>query len=285
MTKLKIDNPGAVPAGLYIVATPLGNARDITLRALDVLQAADLILCEDTRVTRKLLTIYGVKARLQACHEHNEQAVAQDVLQALAAGMTLALVSDAGTPVISDPGYRVIKQAVAAGHVVHPVPGASAPITALSVSGLPSDRFTFLGFLPAKAAARRAALASLSRDLGTVILFESPNRLPNLLNDMADVLGSCRAVVAREMTKKFEEIIAGTPAELAAHFAEGVRGECVVLFHLEGGEAVQQDSLDQAILTALEKLTVKDAALEVSVRYGLSRKDIYARALQLRAEA
>jgi 16S rRNA (cytidine1402-2'-O)-methyltransferase len=284
MTERTIDEPSPVPAGLYIVATPLGNARDITLRALDVLRGADLILCEDTRVTRKLLTIYGVKARLQACYEHNEEAVAQEVLQALAAGKVLALVSDAGTPVISDPGYRVIKQAVAAGYAVHPVPGASAPIAALSASGLPSDRFTFLGFLPAKAAARRAALASLSRDLGTIIVFESPKRLASLLNDMASVLGSCRAVVAREMTKKFEEIRAGTPAELAAHFAEDARGECVVLFHLEGGPAVQQDSLDQAILTALEKLTVKDAALEVSLRYGLSRKDVYARALQLRAE-
>ncbi len=284
MTDLNLNSSSPVAAGLYIVATPLGNARDITLRALDVLNAADLVLCEDTRVTRKLLTIYGVKAHLQACHEHNEQAVAQNVLAALADNKCVALVSDAGTPVISDPGYRVIKAAIAAGHPVHPVPGASAPIAALSASGLPSDRFVFLGFLPAKAAARRAALAALSRDLGTVIVFESPNRLTNLLHDMADVLGPCRTVVAREMTKKFEEIIAGTPAELAMHFADGARGECVVLFHLEGGETVLQDSLDEAILTALETLTVKDAALEVSVRYGLSRKDVYGRALQLRRD-
>lgn len=284
MTEIEKEQTSHVSPGLYIVATPLGNARDITLRALDVLRGADLVLCEDTRVTRKLFTIYGIKGRLEACHEHNEQAVTEKVLAALAEGKIIALVSDAGTPVISDPGYRVIKQAVAAGYPVHPVPGASAPIAALSASGLPSDRFTFMGFLPAKSAARRSALAALPRNIGTVILFESPKRLASLLQDIADVFGDCQAVVAREMTKKFEEIKSGSAAELASYFGHDPRGECVVLFHLDCDETIQPDSLDQAIMEALETLTVKDAALEVSVRYGLSRKDVYARALQLRTD-
>lgn len=279
------DTAQRVLPGLYIIATPLGHARDITLRALDILRAADLVLCEDTRVSRNLLARYHLKPQLRAYHDHNEVAMVTPILTELAAGKVIALISDAGTPVISDPGYRVVAAAREAGFGVFSVPGPSAPIAALSVSGLPSDRFSFLGFLPARQTARQKALAALNADFGTIILFESPNRLQSLLLDIESVFGACQAVVAREMTKKFEEVVRGTPQELAAHFSGKVRGECVVLFHPLADQQARPEDVDAALRAALEGLSVRDAAAAVAAKLGLPRKQVYARALSLRGRA
>lgn len=276
------SNPLALAVGLYIVATPLGNARDITLRALDVLRAADLIYCEDTRVTSKLMKIYGLKATLRACHEHNESHVAEEAIARLSEGHAVVLVSDAGTPLISDPGFRMVKSVREAGYNVFPIPGASAPIAALSASGLPSDRFTFMGFLPSKVIARKKILASLAPDMGTLILFESPRRLTALLSNLNDQFGDCPTVVAREMTKKFEEICHGTPLELAEYFSQkDVKGECVVLISLARAVEASQEDIELALKQALEKMSLRDAAQFIAESYQLPRKQVYALAIKL----
>jgi len=271
-----------LPPGLYIVATPLGHARDITLRALEVLKAADLILCEDTRVTRKLMQIYSIKTPLRAYHDHNEGAASRAALSELDAGKSIALVSDAGTPVVSDPGYRLTRLASAEGHDIFPIPGAASPIAALSVSGLPSDRFQFLGFLPSKASARQRALKALVPEMGTIILFESPNRLCALLHDIATIWGPVDTVVAREMTKKFEEIQRNSPLALLEYFSrKAVRGECVVLFSMPELAAPSATDVDMALQAELMNNSVRDAAMHVADKLGLPKKQIYARALQL----
>jgi 16S rRNA (cytidine1402-2'-O)-methyltransferase len=277
-----LSNPPALPVGLYIVATPLGHARDITLRALDVLRTADLIFCEDTRVTSKLMKIYGLKATLRACHEHNESHIAEEAIVRLSQGRAVVLVSDAGTPLISDPGFRMVKSVRDAGYNVFPVPGASSPIAALSVSGLPSDRFTFMGFLPSKMIARRKALAALAPDMGTLILFESPRRLPALLLDLNERFGDCPTVVAREMTKKFEEIRHGTPLELAEYFSQKeVKGECVVLISLARAVEAAPEDIEYALKQAMEKMSLRDAAQFIADSFELPRKQIYALAIKL----
>lgn len=273
---------GQLAPGLYVVATPLGHARDITLRALDVLKSADLILCEDTRVTRKLAQIYGIKTPLRAYHDHNEGAASQAALVELSAGKAVALVSDAGTPVVSDPGFRLTRLASAEGHNIFPIPGAASPIAALSVSGLPSDRFQFLGFLPSKAQARQRALRGLVPEMGTIIIFESPNRLCALLQDLSQIFGDIEAVVAREMTKKFEEIQRGTPDALHTHFAsKTIRGECVVLFSMPEAKAPTEEVVDLELSKALVTQSVRDAAALVAEKLSLPRKTVYARAIAL----
>ena len=269
--------------GLYVVATPLGNARDITLRALDVLHGVDIIYCEDTRVTGKLAALYAINTQRRAYHEHNAAAMRPRILAELAAGMSLALVSDAGTPLISDPGQPLIRAARASDHAVFAVPGASAPIAALSVSGLATDRFTFVGFLPTKSGKRRQALADIVDQEGTLVLFEAPRRLPALLADIVDQLGDREVSVAREMTKKFETVITAPASALAAGLGgDMLRGECVVLIAPRADPARPDDKeLDALLVAAIEGLSLRDAVSEVTRSTGLSRRTVYDRALML----
>lgn len=271
-------------AGLYVVATPIGNLRDITLRALDILGAANRVYAEDTRVARKLLDAYGLKPRLGAYHEHNGETARAEILAALGAGESVALISDAGTPLISDPGFKLARAAIEAGHRVFPIPGASALLAGLVVSGLPSDRFVFAGFLPAKQTGRRAALAELAETDATLVLYESGPRLAESLADMADVLGPRPAAVARELTKLFEETRRAPLDELAAHYAQAgaPRGEIVVIVGppLAAGE-VSEAALD-SFLTGVLARGVKEAASEAARALGVPRKRAYARALALK---
>ncbi len=273
--------------GLYIVATPIGNLRDITLRALEVLAAADLIACEDTRVTRTLLDRYGIRTRRLSYHEHNAAKVRPRLLAELVSGRSVALVSDAGTPLVSDPGYRLVAAALDAGIAVVPVPGASAALAALVVSGLPSDAFLFLGFLPAKSGARRQRIARYADVEATLILYESPQRLTGALNDLADALGPDRtAAIARELTKRYEEVRRGTLGELAAAIAEAPppKGEIVIVIAPPApGEGLEFD-LDALLTAALSRTSLKDAVAEIAAMTGLARKTVYARALELRGE-
>ena len=273
----------ALDAGLYIVATPLGNARDITLRALDVLGAADLILCEDTRTSSKLLMLYNIKTPSTAYHEHNGQKMRPKILARLAQGQRIALISDAGTPLISDPGMKLVRDARAADLNVVAIPGASAPIAALSIAGLPSDRFTFAGFLPPKQAARRAALESLKAARGgTLVLFEAARRLPDLLADIETVYGAGEVCVARELTKKFEEVQRGTPAVLRAHYeATKPRGEITVLIAPPDMKTFGAEEIDAMLHDAMTTLSRRDAVQAVADMSGQSRRAIYARALEL----
>ena len=269
--------------GLYVVATPLGNARDITLRALDVLHGVDAIYCEDTRVTGKLAALYAIKTKRRAYHEHNASAMRPKILAELAAGKTLALVSDAGTPLISDPGQPLIRAARAGGHAVFAVPGASAPIAALSVSGLATDRFTFVGFLPTKSGKRRQALADIADQDGTLVLFEAPRRLPALLADITGHLGDREVTIARELTKKFETVITAQASALAQGLDDDMlRGECVVLIAPRAAPAPPDaDALDALLVPALEAVSLRDAVSEVTRASGVSRRTVYDRALML----
>jgi 16S rRNA (cytidine1402-2'-O)-methyltransferase len=274
-------------AGLYVVATPIGNLRDITLRALDILGAADRVYAEDTRVARKLLDAYALKPRLGAYHEHNAEAMRGEILAALASGESVALISDAGTPLVSDPGFKLARAVIDAGYRVHPVPGASALLAGLVASGLPSDRFLFAGFLPAKRAGRRAMLEELSEVDATLVLFETGPRLADSLADMAEVLGPRMAVVARELTKLFEETRRDSLSALAAHYATAgaPKGEIVVVVGPPAPKGeVSEETLDAFLLTALPR-GVKEAASEASRELGVPRRRAYARALELKDRA
>ena len=274
-------------AGLYVVSTPIGNLRDITLRALDILAAADSVYAEDTRVARKLLDAYDLKPRLKAYHEHNAKAARQEILQALAAGDSVALVSDAGTPLISDPGYKLARAVLEAGHHVFPVPGASALLAGLVSSGLPTDRFLFAGFLPPKQGARRSALAELAELDATLVLFESGPRLADSLANMAEQLGPRPAAVARELTKLFEETRRGDLSALAAHYASAgaPKGEIVVIVAPPPPSAeVSDEALDAFLLSTLPR-GVKEAAASAAESLGVPRKRAYARALLLKDRA
>jgi 16S rRNA (cytidine1402-2'-O)-methyltransferase len=279
--------PPLVP-GLHIVATPIGNMRDITLRALDVLREADLIACEDTRVFAKLASHYGIAAPTVAYSDATQDAAEPKIVRALAAGKRVALVSDAGMPLISDPGYRLVRAALAGDHVVTSAPGASAVPMALALSGLPTDRFFFGGFLPARESERRRAIAAAAAVPATLVFFEAPHRLAASLVDLADLLGSRPAAIARELTKLFEEVRRGPLTELAQHYAlhPDVRGEIVLVIGPPGEtEAPAAERLDEALRSAMGGASVKDAAAEVAARYGLRRRDVYARALELKREA
>lgn len=279
----RID-PDLAP-GLYVVSTPIGNLRDITLRALDILASCDVVCAEDTRVAGKLLSAFGVSARVRPYHDHNGAQARPGLLNELQGGARIALISDAGTPLVSDPGFKFVREAAQLGINVIAIPGASAPLAALASSGLPTDRFTFAGFPPPKSAARRRFLTDLKSISGTLIFFEGPSRLVASLSDMSETLGSRDAVVARELTKKFEELRRGTIAELAAHYAEAgpPRGEIVVLVGpAEGAEAPDADALDAAILAAGEERHIKEIAGEIAERFGMKRRDVYERALALR---
>jgi 16S rRNA (cytidine1402-2'-O)-methyltransferase len=272
--------------GLYVVATPIGNLADITLRALDVLAGVEAILAEDTRQTGKLLAAYGIAKPLKAVHDHNEDAAAGVVIARIQAGAALALVSDAGTPLVSDPGFRLVRAAIAAGVRVIPLPGPSAALAGLVVAGLPSDRFLFAGFAPAKSAARQTFYGELAAVAATLIVYETGPRLAESLADAALVLGPRPAAVARELTKLYEETRRDDLAELAAHYAAAAppKGEIVLL--IAGPPpptAIDEQMLNIALQAALDRLSLKDAAAEVADAFGLKRRDVYQRALALKA--
>ncbi|MGE0596339.1 MAG: 16S rRNA (cytidine(1402)-2'-O)-methyltransferase [Hyphomonadaceae bacterium] len=275
-------------AGLYVVATPIGNLRDISLRALDILAGADRVYAEDTRVTRKLLDAFGLKPKLGSYHEHNAETARAEILAELAAGARIALVSDAGTPLISDPGFKLVRAAIEQGHRVIPVPGASSMLAALVAAGAPTDRFMFAGFLPAKAGARRTALEDLAEIHATLVFFETGPRLAESLADCAALLGPRSAAVARELTKLYEEFRRGSLSELAAHYAakEAPKGEIVLVVGPPTAErAVSDAELDAFLTDALSRLSVKAAAAEAAERLGISRKRAYQQALHLRDKA
>jgi 16S rRNA (cytidine1402-2'-O)-methyltransferase len=274
----------AVAPALYLVATPIGNAEDITLRALATLRAADVIACEDTRVTAKLLARHGIERPLLAYHDHNAERMRPLLLDRLRRGEVVALVSDAGTPLVSDPGFKLVRAALADGLPVTALPGPSAALAALLLSGLPSDRFLFAGFLPPKSAARRTALAELAPVKASLIFFESAPRLADALADMEAVLGPRPAAVARELTKLFEEVRRGSLAELAERYrsAGPPRGElAVVVAPPEAAPAPEGAALDRQIEAALASMSVKDASAAVAATTGLPRREVYARALLL----
>ena len=270
--------------GLYLVATPIGNLGDITLRALETLAGVDLIACEDTRITRRLTERYGITAQLTPYHEHNATSARPKILEQLAQGASVALVSDAGTPLISDPGFKLVREVCAAGHRVVALPGPSSVLTALSVAALPTDRFFFEGFLPSKQVARRARLTELSRLDATLVLFESGNRVQETLADLAAIMGARDAAICREMTKMHEEVTRASLSELAQSAATlETRGEFVLVIgpQPDGSQVMTIDEVDDLLRDRLSRDSVKDAvahAVEVS---GRPRREIYARALEL----
>ena len=267
------------------MATPIGNAEDITLRALAVLRGADAIACEDTRVTAKLLARHGIAAPLLAYHDHNAERMRPLLLERLRQGDAVALVSDAGTPLVSDPGFKLVRAAIAEGLPVTTLPGPSAALAALVLSGLPSDRFLFAGFLPPKPTARRRTLAELGTVPATLVFFEGASRLAPALGDMAETLGDRTAAVAREITKLYEEVRRGSLRELATHYAASgpPRGEVVVVVGPPPAEApaMTEDALDARLQAALAGMSLKDASAAVAAATGLKRRDVYARALAL----
>ena len=274
-----MHKPEVLP-GLYIVATPIGNLRDITLRALDVLAAADIILAEDTRHTQKLLSAYNIQARLRSYYDHNAARRIPQVLKALADGQIVAQVSDAGTPLVSDPGYRLVRAALDAGHSIVPVPGASAVLTALMGAGLPTDIFTFAGFLPAKSAARRKQLQALKSAPGTLIFFESGHRISDMLSDLLAVTGERKAVIARELTKTYEEFRRGTLKDLMESVREEPpKGEIVVLVEPGETEVWDETRIDAELGAKVPELGVKRASAEIAKLSGWAKRDVYQRAL------
>jgi 16S rRNA (cytidine1402-2'-O)-methyltransferase len=287
-SKRHAPRPTAAPAVerrglLALVATPIGNLGDISERALETLRTADVIACEDTRVTGNLLSKFGIRRPILPYHDHNAERMRPQLLERLARGETVALVSDAGTPLISDPGYKLVREAHDAGLAVTAIPGASAPITALILSGLPSDRFLFAGFLPPKSGARRTILAELRSVPATLLLFETGPRLADSLADCHQVLGDRPAAVARELTKLHEEVRRGTLSELSRHYHEAgaPRGEIVLVIGAPETSLEAPMDVDAALTTALERMGVKEAATAVAAASGLPRREIYTRALAL----
>ncbi|HEY2184092.1 MAG TPA: 16S rRNA (cytidine(1402)-2'-O)-methyltransferase [Xanthobacteraceae bacterium] len=282
--------PAAAPAlapGLYLVATPIGNLRDITLRALDVLAAADLIACEDTRHSRKLLDHYGITTQVRPYHDHNATAARPRILTRLAEGAAIALISDAGTPLVSDPGYKLAREAGELGHNVSAVPGPSALLAALTVSGIPSDRFMFEGFLPAKESQRRARIDALRSVPATLILFETGPRIAAALTDLAVGLGAREAAVCRELTKLHEEARRGDLAALARAYAGGAetRGEFVIVVAPpQDRPELSMADVDTLLRAALDRLSLKEAVAETVAQTGAPRRQVYQRALALRGE-
>ena len=269
---------------MHVVATPIGNAEDITLRALAVLRGADAIACEDTRVTAKLMARHGISTPLLAYHEHNAARMRPLLLERLRRGEAIALVSDAGTPLVSDPGFKLVRAAIADGLPVTTLPGPSAALAALVLSGLPSDRFLFAGFLPPMAGARRRVLIELAAVPATLRFFERASRLTDALGDMAETLGDRPAAVAREITKLYEEVRRGALHELGGHYAAAgppPREVVVVVGPPTEAPAVSEDALDARLEAALASMSVKDASAAVAAATGLKRRHVYARALAL----
>jgi len=275
--------PKPVP-GLHLVATPIGNLGDITLRALETLAGVDLIACEDTRITRRLTERYAISAQLTPYHEHNAATARPKILDRLAQGASVALVSDAGTPLISDPGFKLVREACAAGHAVIALPGASSVLTALAVAALPTDRFFFEGFLPAKETARRARLTELAKVDATLVVFESGNRVQDTLRDLADIMGGRDAAICRELTKLHEDIKRAPVSELArAADALETRGEFVLVIGPPAADAkiMAEGDLDDLLRSSLQRDSVKDAVALAVELSGRPRRAVYARALEL----
>lgn len=274
--------------GLYLVATPIGNARDITLRALDILASAEVIAAEDTRTARKLMEIHGIGVGgrpLIAYHDHSGPAGRAGIVKLVAAGRSVAYVSEAGTPLIADPGYALAREVAAAGFAVTAAPGASAVPTALSLSGLPTDRYLFAGFAPAAAGARRSWLDELLRVPATLVIFESPRRVRETLDVLCDLGADGRdAAICRELTKKFEEVLRGTVTELRGQLVmRDLKGEIVLVLN-RGTEEVTQDTMETALRRAMGEMSLKDAAATVAEAYGLPRRQVYQAALALEKE-
>jgi 16S rRNA (cytidine1402-2'-O)-methyltransferase len=270
--------------GLYVVATPIGNLGDITLRALDILARAGRIACEDTRITARLLAHYAIRTPMIAYHEHNAARVRPLLIERLKAGESVALVSDAGTPLVSDPGYRLVVACIEAGIAVHPLPGPSSVLAALAAAGLPTDRFLFAGFPPPREAGRRRVFAELAAVPATLVFLESPRRLAESLADMTAVFGDRPAAVARELTKLHEETRRGGLAALAAHYAEtgAPKGEVTLVVGPPlAATAIAADDLDERLRAALADMTPSDAVRHVAAETGLRRRDVYARAMAL----
>jgi 16S rRNA (cytidine1402-2'-O)-methyltransferase len=270
--------------GLHLVATPIGNLGDITLRALQILAGVDVIACEDTRITRRLTERYGIAAELTPYHEHNATTARPRILQRLAQGASVALVSDAGTPLISDPGFKLVREACAAGHTVIAAPGPSSVLAALSVAALPTDRFFFEGFLPSKEAARRARLAELARIDATLVMFESGNRVQDTLRDLAGIMGAREAAICRELTKLHEEVKRATLSDLAQEADQlETRGEFVLVVGppAADSQAMTAEALDDLLRSELQHRSVKDAVAHAVELSGRPRREIYARALEL----
>lgn len=273
-------------AGLHLVATPIGAARDITLRALDILASADVLAAEDTRTLRHLMEIHGIPLDgrpLVPCHDHNESAAAARLVAAVAAGKSVAYASEAGTPLVSDPGFALARAMLAADLPVTAAPGPSAVLCALTVAGMPSDRFLFAGFPPAAQAARRAFLDGLKGVQATLVLYESPRRVAALLADLAERLGGTReAAICRELTKRFEEVRRGSLAALAGALSgEEVKGEVVVLVNRAAPETTATATWEAALAEAMSQMSVKDAAAMVAEAYALPRRDVYQAALRM----
>ncbi len=277
--------PRPVTPGLYVVATPIGNLRDITLRALDVLRAADVVLAEDTRVAAKLLAAYDLKKPLLRYDDHAGPKVLPEIIERLHAGHIVAQISDAGTPLISDPGFRLVEIARETGVNVHPIPGASSVLAALCLAGLPTDRFLFAGFLPAKSAARKTALGELAAITASLVLFETGPRLHESLTDILAVLGDREACVCRELTKLYESAYRAPLSQLVddPHLAEP-KGEIVIVIAPPSEAKPSADNLDDALKLALEHYSPSDAAQQLAQVFGLPRKQIYQRALELKGK-
>lgn len=270
---------------LYLVATPIGNLADITLRALETLAAADIVACEDTRVSRVLLDRYGIRRRTTAYHEHNAGEAGPKLIAALEAGQSVALISDAGTPLISDPGYRLVGEALERGIRVVPIPGPSAALAALTASGLPSDAFLFAGFLPVKSGQRLTRLEALKAAPATLILFESPRRLAETLSAMVEVLGGARkAAIGRELTKTFEEMRTGTLQSLASHYAgaDTPKGEIVICVGPADAVADEPEDIDRLLLSLAAEMPASKAAAEAAKMTGGQKQALYRRLLDLK---
>ncbi|MGB0926133.1 MAG: 16S rRNA (cytidine(1402)-2'-O)-methyltransferase [Pikeienuella sp.] len=276
-----------LPQGLYLAATPIGAADDLTIRARDALMRADVIAAEDTRMAQKLMMIHGVPRAgrpIVPYHDHNGAEARPRLLARVAEGGSVVCVSDAGTPMVADPGWKLARDAIDQELPVIALPGASALLTALTVSGLPTDRFMFCGFLPPKQTARRTSLTELAAVPGTLVFYESPRRLAAVLADMMEVLGPREAAVSRELTKKFEETRRGPLSELAAYYAEtgAPKGEVVISVGPPQKQEIGEADLDDALIKALATMRVKDAAQAVSTALGLPRRDVYNRALAIK---
>ena len=289
---LPMDERDAIrcPGGLYVVATPIGNLEDITLRAIKTLNGVDLIAAEDTRHTSRLLAHYRIRTPLVSCHEHNEQQRSPELIGKIQSGAAVALVSDAGTPSVSDPGYRLVRAALAHGVGVFPIPGVSAAVTALCASGLPTDAFVFLGFAPRKKGRRRDLLESLAAETRTLVFYESPRRVATFLEEILTVTGDRPAVLAREMTKLHEEFIRGTLSEIGAVLADRpeVKGECTLL--VDGAPATDSIS-DADLIDALRRALAQPGARlsglarDLARQHGLPRKTVYEMALNIKNQS
>lgn len=278
----------SIDAGLHVVATPIGNLGDITIRALNVLAAADFILCEDTRITSRLLERYGIRNTMKPYHEHNAEKVRPAIIAALHSGKSFALVSDAGVPLVSDPGYRLVQACIAAGLSITGLPGASATLTALALSGLPTDCFTFIGFLPQKSKARIDVLTSFRKTPSTLIAFESPHRVVDALADITTALGDRPIAMARELTKLHEEVLRGSAHDVREILAArgSVKGEIVLVIGPPQDEAmpIADDDIEAAVMQALKDNSASKAATLVAKQFNLTKEDIYARILNLKGE-